>query len=107
MRIVAHENSGGTTQYRLKKGSDDFDLNAAGVTKIEVVENGESIDSDGEFVSFSGSVITIAWGKLKAPGITTPTIWAYSPTYPEGEVIFGPGTDSSIHLSMMPDERPA
>lgn len=106
MRVVAYENAGGMQQYKVQKNGIDFDLNAAGVTRIEVVEEGAAIDSDGDHVSFTGATISIAWGKLKAPGVTSPTIWAYSASYPEGEVIMGPGAVGSVVLNMMPDERP-
>jgi hypothetical protein len=106
LRVIAYQNSSGEEEYNITKGGVDFNLNAAGVTKIEVVENGKSIDSDGDHVSFSGSRIKVAWGKLNAQGNSNPTIWAYSPSYPTGEVIVGPGKADSVVLSMMPDERP-
>ena len=106
LRVIAYQNSSGEEEYNITKDGDDFNLNAAGVTKIEVVENGQSIDSDGDHVSFTGSRIKIAWGKLKAPGVSIPTIYAYSANYPDGEVIVGPGREDNVILSMMPDERP-
>ena len=106
LRVIAYQNSAGFDEYNITKNGDDFNLNAAGVTKIEVVENGQSIDSDGDHVSFTGSRIKIAWGKLNVVGYSNPTIWAYSPTYPDGEVIAGPGKTDSVILSMMLDERP-
>lgn len=107
LRVIAYENSSGEEEYSVTKDGNDFNLNTAGVTKIEVVENGQSIDSDSAHVSFTGSRIKIAWGKLKAPGVSNPTIYAYSPNYPDGEVIIGPGKTDNVILSMMPDERPA
>ncbi|MEL7443322.1 MAG: hypothetical protein AAFN66_10770, partial [Pseudomonadota bacterium] len=80
---------------------------AAGVTKIEVAESGKSIDSNGPYVSFSGSRVKIAWGKLGVEAVTSPTIYAYSPTHPDGEVIVGPGKAEHISLSVMLDERPS
>lgn len=106
LRVIAYQNSSGEEEYNITKDGDDFNLNAAGVTNIEVVENGQSIDSDGDYVSFTGSRIKIAWGKLKAPGVSNPTIYAYSANYPDGEVIVGPGREDNVILSMMPDERP-
>lgn len=106
LRVTAYQNSSAKEEYNITKDGVDFDLNAAGVTRIQVVEKGQSIDSDGDHVSFAGSRIKIAWGKLAVEGNSNPTIWAYSPTHPEGEVIIGPGKEGSVILSMELDERP-
>ncbi len=106
LRVTAYQNSSAQEEYNVTKDGVDFDLNAAGVTKIQVVESGQSIDSDGDHVSFSGSRIKIAWGKLGVQGNSSPTIWAYSPSHLDGEVIIGPGKEDSVMLSIYTDERP-
>lgn len=103
LNVTAYQNSEGTETYTIYKGETEFDLNSAGVTKIEVTENGKVIDSDGPYVSFSGSTISVAWGKLGVLGQTDPTIWAYSANYPNGIVILGP--EEGLSVNIVKDER--
>lgn len=107
LRVVAHQGSSNKHQYTVQKNGESFDLNAAGVTRIEVVEQGQVLSSDDDTVTFSGSNITIEWGSLGVSGRTNPTIYAYKASDTKGEVIVGPGMTESISLEMMADERPA
>lgn len=107
MRVSAFQGASNTETYTVKRNGEDFDLGAAGVTRIEVVEGGESIDSTTSAVSYSGSLLTIKWGELGGKlnsGVFSPFIYAYKAGDEEGEVIFGP-TLSPIYLIVIADER--
>jgi hypothetical protein len=94
------------TIYEVKKDGQPFDLVAAGVVKIEVVEAGQVLSSATGEVSFSGAVINVEWGAFALDsGTHNPTIYAYKNGDTKGEVLFGPHI-SPLMLTMLDDERP-
>lgn len=107
LRVNAFENASNVSTYTVKKDGVDFDLSAAGIVRVEIVDEGFTMDSTSEFVTLSGSTLTIEWGAFSAaPGQLSPTIYAYRAGDTKGEVLYGPG-QSPIHLDLHPDERPA
>lgn len=105
VHVVANKNSANIHKYNLKKMDSEFDLEAAGVTKIEVAEKGKVISTDAGGVTISGNTLSIEWGSLDSAGMLTPTVYAYTAENLKGEVLFGPGMNVSFIVNMMPDER--
>jgi len=106
MKAVGYLGASNESQYNVMRNGEAFDMTAAGVTKIEVSDNGISIDSDSDSISFAGSLLTIKWGTLALKsGPYIPTIYAYRSDDLLGEVLFGPGKDP-IYLTLVENERP-
>ncbi|HEY7867534.1 MAG TPA: hypothetical protein VIC51_16210 [Psychromonas sp.] len=105
MKVNAYRNASNTESYTVIKNGVEFDLSAAGVTKIEVVAGTAEISSITDDVVFSGSTLSIKWGSLNLDkGGVKPTIYAYKVDDLEGEVLFGPNK-SEILLEVIPDSR--
>lgn len=105
MKVTAYKNTSKFHSYRVQRGGVDFDLTVGGVFKIEVVDQGEAISTETGDVTFSGTQINIRWGAFKLkPGVYYPTLYIYTPSMPEGEVLYGPGTNP-IELELIEDER--
>ena len=106
MQAIGFIGASNESTYRVQKDGVDFDLTQAGVTRIDVVDEGQVLSSDDDAVSFSGSTLTIKWGAFSLPPDTySPTIYAYKASDPDGEVLFGP-LKSPITLQLVENERP-
>jgi len=106
MRVTGFKGASNVTNYQVNKDGEPFDLVAAGVIKIEVVEAGQVLSSDNDEVSFNGAFINVEWGAFGLDsGTHNPTIYAYKNGDTKGEVLFGPHS-SPIMLTMLDDERP-
>jgi hypothetical protein len=105
VRVSAFQNASNKEVYEVKKNGELFNLTAAGVTRILIIVNGQSISSDTNAISYSGSSLEVEWGALNInSGAFTPIIYAYKDDDQKGEVLFGP-TKSSIYLQVISDER--
>lgn len=110
LKITAAKNSDNDTTFAIVDSNGvPVNLDALGVTLVRVtVCDGRyacgsvMIDSsDPEAVSFSGSVLTVAFGKLQLDPSQTPykpKIDYISPTTPDGEVIAGNGYKTEIQV---------
>lgn len=108
MRVSAFQGASNTETYTVKRNGVEFDLNAAGVTRIEIVESGKTIDSTTDAVNYNGSLLTVKWAELGdrlMTGKFSPYIYAYKAGDTKGELIFGPNL-SPIYLTVIADERP-
>ena len=106
MEVTAYKNTSKFYSYRLQRDGEDLDLSAEGVTNIEVVDQGKSISVSSGNITFDGSVVNIQWGAIALPaGTYSPTLYIYSASNPEGEVLYGPLVNP-ITLILVEDERP-
>lgn len=107
MRATGFLGTRGMVEYSVTKNGEPFDLDAALIVKLQVVDNGVAIDSDSDDVVFNGSTVAFKWGAISlAAGVYSPTIYAYRAGDTEGEVIAGPTLDEAINLTLIEDERP-
>ncbi|AYA64318.1 hypothetical protein [Alteromonas sp. RKMC-009] len=106
MRITAHKNTSKFFSYRVQKDGVDLDLDAMGVTNIQVADEGQSISALSGDITFSANIMSIRWGSLKLPaGEYSPTVYLYNPENPKGLVLYGPETNP-VTLVLVEDERP-
>jgi hypothetical protein len=109
MIVSGYLGSGEKSAYTVEKDGESFDLDAANIQKVQVVISGFAMDSDNNptDVIFSGSTLQIKWGSIEKPqGGYSPTIYVYYTGDSEGTVLYGPGKDESITLTLVEDERP-
>jgi hypothetical protein len=109
MIISGHLGSGTISRYTVEKDGVPFDLNTANIEKVQVVVVGFAMDSilNPNLVSFAGSTIQIKWGAVEKPqGGYSPSIYVYYFGDTEGTVLYGPGKDTFINLTLVEDERP-
>lgn len=105
MQVITYRNSNKFHEYTVQKDGVPYDLIQGGVTRIEVAESGKSIDSTSANVTFTGSTLRIKWSALNLPeGTYEPTVWVYTTSNPEGEVLYGP-LINPISLTFLNDER--
>lgn len=105
VRVIANKNAANIHSYTVNKDGVDFDINSAGVVRVDIAENGKILSSESGLVSFSGSNLSVEWGALDVVGRCSPTIYMYKSVDGKGEVVFGPGMLQSIDLAMMQDDR--
>jgi hypothetical protein len=120
MNVVDYLGASNISKYRVYRDGNPFDLVAAGVTRIEIVERGKVLSSDnsGE-VEFSNvtedlgngletfTVLSVNWGSFDLPAghDYLPTIYAYKANDTKGEAIMGQGIET-IYLTLLANERP-
>ena len=108
MEVVAFKNTGAFNTYNVRGPDNElFDLNGAGVTKIEIAVHGAVLSSENGDITFTGSTVNVRWGAFDlSSGNYVPTWYLYKgATLMQSEAIFGP-KKSPVHLSLMPDDRP-
>lgn len=107
MRTIGYLGSSNKSVYTVQKDGVDFDLAAAGVIRLDVVEDGKTLSTASGEITITGAQIEIEWGAFDLPSNNyMPTIYAYKAGDDKGEVIFGPA-ENSINLLLYPDERPS
>ncbi len=113
MEVIAHQNTTKWHEYTVSKVAngvlEPFDLEAAGIVRVDVVERRKylSTEADPGGVVLSGSTLKIQWGLLSvSEDRVKPTVYVYKSGDTKGEVLYGPGEDVEIVLRMQPDERP-
>jgi len=113
MIAVGFKGASNKTTYEIRKNGQPFNLSAAGVLKIDIVENGRVLSSEDGVISWTEaldnetqeliSILSIEWGAfnlLPYKGYS-PTLYAYKAGDSKGEVI------TSLYLDMLKDERPS
>lgn len=100
--VTAFPNRSNIKEYTVKKNGVEFDLNNALVTKIEVISGSYSIDSDGDYVSYSGSSLSVEFGALSIPAGQSASvkIIAYTALDTKGKVIISEGLEEGIIVTM-------
>ena len=109
LKITAGGNSDNFSIFALEDSEGNpVNLDSIGATLVVVSICGGrystgalKIDSDSGAVEYSGSVLKVKFGKLKAQPQKQPyypKIYYIAPTAPDGEVIAGEGYNTEIHF---------
>jgi hypothetical protein len=101
--IPAARNSDTTTTISVvDTAGDPVDFTALGATRIDIKVCSQLHNSTIQAESFSGNIMTVAFGKLVLPpGSYSPKICYFTVSSPNGEIIAGPGFNTAIQLNMV------
>lgn len=113
LNIPAFSNAGNIEIFTVQNDGVDYDLDANGVTRVDVyacdgvadlVSAGSRIISSNDAdapITYSGSILSIKFGSLGLnPGKYFIRIKIFAPTFSDGIVIVGPGLAMEILLEM-------
>ena len=104
MIVKAFKNTSNFSKYRVIKDGEEYNLTAAGITKIQAVAGGAALSSEDGNIVFTGSELSVKWGSFNLDAGNYPVkIYAYTTSDTAGQLLFG--DQCTIHLNVYADER--